>query len=359
MSLDILSLHKIFSPPSPRLIKTRKIFAKNCAIGGTFDKLHYGHQAFISAAFNIAKHVHVCIMSDEGVKKWGRKEYSDKIDGYDVRLHHVLNYLKAYDLIYHAIICSINDPFSYAVKGETAKKLDSILVSMDKLVLERTMKLNEMRVKRSLSPLHIFRMPLLVDKEGKPFSSTRIRAGERIYVPDIPTYKLDVALIDEVREPKGIMIDSPEDLPKPKNAVIAIGDVVIKNLAKYGYPVSIAIVDMTSRREKLEDYFIYLKSNESVTDIPIYIPVRNPRGVVTQDSWTKIALALFQREPVVLRVYGEEDLMGFPATILAPNGTLLIYGQPPPYDKMVYFYVDDEHRLKAYNLLTRMIPIVY
>lgn len=356
--IDILSFHSLFSsPPKPQPLKISKIFAENCVIGGTFDKFHYGHQAFISSAFNVAKKVHVCIMSDDGVRFWIKKEHSDKIDAFHERLEKIKEFLDEYNLSHRVTLCEIDDPFSYATKGKQALLLDSILVSTENVVLKRTLMLNDIRYSKKMSRLHIFRMPLIVDKDGFPFSATRIRAGEHIYVPKISSYKLTKEIVSEIREPKGNLVDSAEDLPKPKSPVIAIGDIVVSNLSKKNYPISIAIIDKRSRREELEDYFIYFSSEENTTEIPPYLPTRNPPGVISRDTWTKIIIALFQKNPTVIRVHGEEDLLGFPATILAPKGTMIVYGQPPPWNKLVYYYVDEDIRAHAYYLLKRMKQI--
>ena len=358
MTESILSLHKLFfSPPRPEPLKVSSIVSKNCVLGGTFDKFHFGHQAFINSAFNIAEKVHVCIMSDEGVRLWGKKKYSDMVDPYNKRLATVKDFLIEYGLLNHAVVCKIDDPYSYATKRSEALYLDSILVSTEDIILKRTLMLNNARRSKGLKPLHIFRMPLIIDKDGVPISATRIRAGEKIYFPSIPTFRISKELIPLIREPKGELVNSPKELPEPEGPVIAIGDIVVQNLVKYGYPISIAIIDKRSRRESIEDYYLYFSANNGITDIPPYIPVKNPRGHISNDTWTKLILALFQSSPVVVRVYGEEDLLGFPATILAPNKTLVIFGQPPPWDKLVYFFVDDSKRAEAYNLLMRMQKI--
>lgn len=351
-STDVLAIHKFFrEAPKPQLLNIEYNKTRNCVIGGTFDKLHFGHQAFINTAFNVSNKVHLCIMSDEGVKKWSKKKFSDRVDSFELRQDRIIKFLEEYSLINRVVLCKIDDPYSYAVKGKTALELDAILVSTEEIVLKRTMMLNEARESKDLKPLKIFRMPLIIDMHGKPISATRIRANEEIYFPKVPTFKIKKDIIPLVREPKGEMVESPKELPKPEGPVIAIGDIVVKNLIKYSYPISIAIIDKKSRRHKLEDYLIYLNRSNGVTDIPPVLPVINPRAHVLSDAWTKIVIALLQKNPIVIQVYGEEDLMGFPATILAPNNSIIIFGQPPPWNKLVYFFVDDKKREEALELL--------
>ncbi len=355
---DVLAIHKFFrEPPKPRLLMIEYKKTRSCVIGGTFDKLHFGHQAFINSAFSVANKVHLCIMSDEGVKKWSKKKFSDRVDSFNVRYNRVLDFLQRYNLMDRAIICKINDPYSYAVKGKTALDLDSILVSTEEIVLKRTIMLNEAREAKDLKPLKIFKMPLIIDMHGKPISATRIRASEKIFFPEVPSFRMKREIISLIREPKGEMVESPKELPEPEGPVIAIGDIVVKNLIKHGYPISIAIIDKRSRRHELEDYYIYTEKDDGIIEIPPVLPVINPKAHILSDAWTKIIIALFQKNPTVIQVYGEEDLMGFPATILAPDKSIIIFGQPPPWNKLVYFFIDEAKREEAINLLSKFDTI--
>ncbi|MHA2213848.1 MAG: DUF359 domain-containing protein, partial [Candidatus Thorarchaeota archaeon] len=54
-------------------------------------------------------------------------------------------------------------------------------------------------------------------------------------------------------------------------------------------------------------------------------------------------------------VEGEEDLMGFPAVLLAPEDSVMLYGQPGV--GIVWVPVNDENRKLARGLLDEM-PII-
>jgi len=326
-------------------------------IGGTFDRLHPGHESLISSALNVSNKVHIGVMSDEGVKKWGRKIEGDKIHDFITRVTKLEIFLAKYGERSRVKIIEIHDPFSYAIESEAAQKLDAIIVSEETIVLERARELNTMREKRGLRRLVLFKYPLVVDENGVPFSSGRLRKGEKILNITLPTFRLmGKEIINEVKKPKGELVNSPKDLPEPPRIVIAIGDIVVQNLIKNNYPISIAVIDKRSRRTSLINYYLYKKYEKEIEEVqlPIYLPALNPPGTITNDSWEKFYIALLQENPVVIRVYGEEDLFGFPATIIAPNESLVIYGQPPPEDKLVYFFVDDSHRQAAIELLMRM-----
>jgi uncharacterized protein (UPF0218 family) len=54
-------------------------------------------------------------------------------------------------------------------------------------------------------------------------------------------------------------------------------------------------------------------------------------------------------------VDGEEDLMGFPAVLLAPNGSTVLYGQPDV--GIVWIPVNDQTKKITRDLLEEM-PII-
>ncbi len=337
-----------------------KLF-RECVIGGTFDRLHPGHEALICTALNVAEKIHIGIMNDQGVKRWGRKKNIDKIQDFMTRVVNLEVFLAKYGERSRVRVVEISDPFSYAVRSNQATNLDSIVVSEEQIVLERARQINKMREEKGLAKLKILRYPLILDDRGKVFSSSRLRSGEKLLNIHLPAFKLvSKEVIEEVRKPKGEMISSPRELPEPPNIVIAIGDIVVNNLIRDGYPISIGIIDKRSRRVPLANFYIYREiTKEGEIILPPYLPVLNPPGTISRDAWDKIYISLFQEYPVIIRVYGEEDLLGFPATILAPDGSLIIYGQPPPEDKLVYFFVDEEHRISAIELLMKMSTAIF
>ena len=245
-----------------------------------------------------------------------------------------------------SIISEIHDPYSYALTGPYAKKLDSIVISDEKAVLERTIYLNEQRIEKGLPTLKIIKMPMILDPRGKIFSSTRIRQGDLKIPSRGITLKIPEKMREELKEPKGDLLNDANELPKPSKCVISIGDIVTESLMEIGYPISIAIVDRKSRRFPHYSYFFKIKENKNQIDTPIILPTVNPAGVITFSAWYSTLVALSQRQPTVIRVFGEEDLLGFPAVLLAPKGSFIIYGDPFR-NKLVLIEVDDEIKERA------------
>ena len=310
-------------------LKNLRIFDKsfsNTVVGGTFDRLHIAHKGLITIASEISMHPHICIMSDNWVRS---KFLSAFIEPYNIRHGKIVSFLDNIGSLQKSVISQIDDPYSYALSGKYAKILDSIVISNEEKVVSRTIELNEMRLEKKLKPLTIIKMPIVRDKSGKPYSSTRIREGEIKLPLRGGVLRITNELRDSLKEPKGEFYKSIDELPKPKKCVIAVGDIVVKSLAERGYPISIAIIDRVSERRPHSGYFFRIDGEgDNIVNAPITIPAFNPPGTLTFEAWYSTMLALMQEEPVVIRVFGEEDLMGFPATILAPEGAFVIYGDP-------------------------------
>ena len=358
---NIPKLQKFVSTlPEPRRIHVSGRRFKFCVLGGTFDHIHIGHKTLINTALIFSENILVCITSDDYVRTL-RKIAEDRIEPYEIRKKHVVKFVEDLGALNKIHVCTLEDPYSPAVTSNFAENLDAIAVSEDPEVLARTFKLNKLREKHGLQPLTILRIPLLRDPYGKVISSTRYRLNDYFPPPRPPKLKLSRNIIDEVRKPKGETINSPQELPDPesfrKKGIVVIGDVAFQNLSKYNYPISVAIVDFRVRRKQINYTILYTADFESrLLDAPPIIPVLNAPGVISTQSWFVVLLAYVQKKPSIIGVYGEEDLLGFPATLLAPNGSLVIYGDPFR-NKLVYFVTDSDHKERALELLSRMEKI--
>lgn len=353
--------HVPHCPTSHPLTMLNTVFSST-VVGGVFDHLHLGHQSLLQVAFQFSETVHVTVMGEKWISK-RKKESRNGIESFSKRLTNVRKFLDQFGLSERTVVSKITDPFSYGVKGEKARELDSIVVSLEKAVKARTERLNTMRSRRGFSPLKILEMPLLASPMGKVFSSTRIRqegkeTGRRgmDFGGKGKTLVLPEREKSELRETKGKVASSVEALPPPPKHVISIGDSVTKSLAKAGYPISIAIIDQKVRRKNVSSLRLISEESGKEIKLPPYLPCKNPPGTLTQSALFCLKVALFQENPVVMRIYGEEDLMGLPLTAIAPKGTLILYGQPPRFGEggIVYFRVTKRKRNEAIKLLKKM-----
>ncbi len=164
----------------------------------------------------------------------------------------------------------------------------------------------------------------------------------------------DLKLLEDKREKvseiKGNMIESLEILGNGR--IISVGDRVTRELVAYGRRPEVAIIDLKERREMNCSTIFYLD------DYLISI-ARNPAGTLTREAWLKVRKAIeisSLGKNVVVIVDGEEDLLGFPAIILPPEGWVMVYGQPGM--GMVSVKIDRKAREEAINLLQEaFLPI--
>jgi hypothetical protein len=125
--------------------------------------------------------------------------------------------------------------------------------------------------------------------------------------------------------------------------VYAVGDVVTHNLQKRGITPAIAVID---------GYTMRLPCKR----MPVYrgecIRVKNPAGTLTDDLIRTLDYAVIH-PPVTVLVDGEEDLAVIPLVMAAPEGAIVLYGQP--HQGVVLRMVNLEAKETARNLLNHFI----
>ncbi len=122
------------------------------------------------------------------------------------------------------------------------------------------------------------------------------------------------------REPFGeLHRNLNEVLPKIAGSIVyTVGDVVTHNLQKIGINPAIAVVDGCTMRSPCRR-------------MPAIhgecIRVKNPAGTITDELVRALEHAI-EHPPVTVIVDGEEDLAVIPLVIAAPDGAIILYGQP-------------------------------
>ncbi len=138
--------------------------SKKVIVGGTFDRLHIGHEKLLRRAIEEGKTI-VGFVSDEMLKDW-----KPEVDHtYEERKKELEEFLSVYD---DWSIVKIDDPFKMAVKGDH----DALVVSYE--TKERGEKINEMREERGKEPLELIEVEPVLAEDLLPIKSTRIRQGE-------------------------------------------------------------------------------------------------------------------------------------------------------------------------------------
>ena len=139
------------------------------AMGGTFDVIHNGHMALLKKSFLISSKVIIGLSSDQLAIKRGKSLVND--------------YSKRFSLLESAIeknfpnssyeISKLENDFGPAVVEGSVKAL---VVSEE--TSAKGLHLNELRAERNLLPVEIVVVPMILAKDGKAISSTRIKNSE-------------------------------------------------------------------------------------------------------------------------------------------------------------------------------------
>ena len=150
---------------------------------------------------------------------------------------------------------------------------------------------------------------------------------------------LEKELRSEFKKPLGKLYTSLKDADDfirskyPNDLLISIGDVTTRKLQEAGLIPHMGIIDNLVERKPAAHEIIY----DNVT-----LKADNPAGTITDDLWNTIKQG-FQLVRtgyrVIILVNGEEDLAVIPCILMAPPGSLVLYGQPG--EGLVICNVDD------------------
>jgi len=139
------------------------------AMGGTFDIIHSGHMALLNKAFSISTKVIIGVTSDQLAVKKGKNPEND----YSKRISLLKSTIEENfpDSAYE--ISKLENEFGPAVLEESVKALIVSEETSDKGIL-----LNKLRAERNLPPVKIVVVPIVLAKDGKAISTTRIKNSE-------------------------------------------------------------------------------------------------------------------------------------------------------------------------------------
>jgi len=161
--------------------------------------------------------------------------------------------------------------------------------------------------------------------------------------------KLTVELEALLKEPLGVLLQG--EMPKPyqllretfkDSLIIAVGDVVDENLRKVGIVPKLSIVDGRTKRRELDS----IEDRRREADLI----VRNPKSTITRELWDAIRDSDYVDRKIFID--GEEDLATLPAIFFAPEGAIVVYGQPD--EGIVVVNVTEEKKKEVYSILLGM-----
>ncbi len=197
--------------------------------------------------------------------------------------------------------------------------------------------------------------------DGEKIASARIRRGEidrqgckLVGTTESPRL-LQVDKRSELKQPKGDLYCTRDCVPEREvvrrlndetpEVVITVGDVTTATILEEGFTPQVMLIDGITKRGKYDREFVAEKE---------YL-IYNPAAVIYPEAWSTIATAIDNEKTTLISVDGEEDLLGFPAVLLAPEGSVVLYGQPN--EGVVWVPVTEENQSIARKLLEHM-PII-
>ena len=302
-----------------------------CLVGGTFDCFHAGHQALLEAALNFDA-VEVWVTTDATAA-----EKDPRIQPQSKRFEEIKNWSGDQSLTTH----SLEDTW-----GPAPNRGDATHIVCTPETRTNCENINQMRIENALEPLEIIEVEHLLARDGEPISSSRIRQGSIdrdgnlwIRAADLDhTVHMPSKLDSELKEPMGTLFRGPEDTPEVaiqaavesipafSPCLIAVGDVTVHSLLEIGWVPDVGIVDGLTKRTPWDGELD--KSSFSGQ-----LSCTNPAGQLTPDLLECVDIAMdfaFSDDggPILLDVEGEEDLAPILIHLLAPYGTVVLYGQP-------------------------------
>jgi uncharacterized protein (UPF0218 family) len=197
--------------------------------------------------------------------------------------------------------------------------------------------------------------------DNDKLSSARIRKGEidrtgrSLCGTNEPPRRLELTGRGDLKAPKGDVFHVKDGAPEKRVVeriededpvmVIAVGDVTCSTILDEEYAPEVCVVDGITKRGPYERIF--------KGDIEYH--VYNPPATLYPETWSAIATAIHDGLHSIVNVEGEEDLMGFPAVLLAPDNSVMLYGQPNV--GIVWVPVNQNNKELARTLLNKM-PII-
>lgn len=157
----------------------------------------------------------------------------------------------------------------------------------------------------------------------------------------------------ELKKPQGLLIKGPlektmkrlKELIEEENPslIISVGDIVSHNMIEYGVSLNVVIVDNKVMRKPIKPITV---------DADQTLYAKNPPGAITDEAWATIKSAIEQKGQTRVMVDGEEDLLTLVVVLSAPEGALVVYGQP--HRGIVVVKVTEETRERMRRIVDAM-----
>jgi uncharacterized protein (UPF0218 family)/phosphopantetheine adenylyltransferase len=319
-----------------------------------FDRLHEGHSILIDVLIDMANPIAAII---DGELLGDNLELASIIQPLEIREKNLRKYLSSLSLDSRVEVItlsriddllSIREEVTFLMfEGPCCMEIEETLLTMRKHKLgfdDRIELLKPVKAKDNdkLSSARIRKGE--IDRKGRPLCGTRE-----------PPRMLEVTDRADLKSPKGDVYHTKDGPPERRvvkriqdenpNIVIAVGDVTCATVLDEGYTPEVCVVDGITKRG------VYERKFKGDIEYLIY----NPPATLYPETWSAIDTAIHDGLHSLVCVEGEEDLMGFPAVLLAPEKSVLIYGQPNV--GIIWVPINQTNKKLARDLLNKM-PII-
>lgn len=319
-----------------------------------FDRLHLGHHALVDRLSEMPEPVAVVT---DGELMGKDLELASIVQSADYRRMKLLEYLESVDLatdIRIEIMSGVHDLLALAGEKRFLMYQGPCCTEIENGALEQR------REKLGLQDRVEYLKPVRAD-DGEKLTSARIRQGfidrngRRLLGTTEPPRLLKLEGRSDLKSPKGDVFGTKEGAPEKRvvrrifkedpPCVIAVGDVTSETIIREGFVPDVCIIDGITKRGA------YNATIEGEREYGCF----NPPAVLYPEAWSTIATAIEDGVKSVVNIEGEEDLMGFPAVLLAPEGSVMLYGQPDV--GIVWVPASKSNKVLARQLLEKM-PII-
>lgn len=290
-------------------------------VGGTFDHVHLGHEKLLDTAFESSHKVTIGLTRYE---MYQNKVLADLIQDYESRKERLEHFLQERGYRERAIIMPITDIYGNTLQEQ---RIEAIFVTEENV--PNVEKINAKRKEIGFPEIEKILVPYVKAADGENITSERIRKGDidrKGFVYKSLFTKSVLAMPESLRpvlqQPIGTVIENTAGvLPLIEGkVVIAVGDIISEELRQKQVNPAISIIDFRTRRHELlhesfgkETYTVNSPGTVHKEAVDAFVTVRN-EYFASQESQTII-------------VEGEEDLLALPAILLAPMGSVVLYGQ--------------------------------
>lgn len=162
---------------------------------------------------------------------------------------------------------------------------------------------------------------------------------------------LSDSLREELKTPLGELVpesrvsrEAVQKIIPVGSYVVSVGDKTTEKMIGFGMVPSLQIIDNREKRKKRKAF--------DIGAVSASLECKNPAAEITPQSIDTIREAFSLEPPVRITVDGEEDLLVVPACIYAPDGSVVLYGQPG--EGLVVVPVTAEIRNKTKGILDKV-----